>query len=74
MSVILILILVSIVVAIIFLTAFFWAVRSGQFDDTHSPAVRILFESSLKGKVQSTKYSVRSKERSDEGVVTNHKS
>ena len=44
MSVILILILVSIVVAGLFLMAFFWAVRSGQYDDTYSPSVRMLFE------------------------------
>ena len=44
MSVILILILVSIVVAGLFLGAFFWAVRSGQYDDTYSPSVRMLFE------------------------------
>lgn len=44
MSVIIILIIVSIFVAGGFLAAFLWAVRSGQFDDTYSPAVRILFE------------------------------
>ena len=44
MSVILILILVSIVVAGLFLVAFFWAVHSGQYDDTYSPSVRMLFE------------------------------
>jgi cbb3-type cytochrome oxidase maturation protein len=44
MSVIVLLILFSLVVAIVFLLAFIWAVRSGQFDDTQSPAVRILFE------------------------------
>ncbi|KYG76555.1 cbb3-type cytochrome oxidase assembly protein CcoS [Roseivirga echinicomitans] len=48
MSVILILILVSLVVAIAFLTAFFWAVKSGQFDDTYSPSVRMLFEDRVK--------------------------
>lgn len=44
MSVILILIVTSIVVAILFLGAFFWAVKSGQYDDTYSPSVRMLFE------------------------------
>lgn len=44
MSVILILIITSIVVAVVFLAAFFWAVRSGQYDDTYSPSVRMLFE------------------------------
>lgn len=44
MSVIIILIIISVIVAIFFLGVFIWAVRSGQFDDTVSPAIRILFE------------------------------
>lgn len=48
MSVILILILISLVVAVVFLSAFFWAVKSGQFDDTYSPSVRMLFDNKLK--------------------------
>lgn len=44
MSVILILILVSLVVAVVFLGSFYWAVKSGQYDDTFSPAVRMLFD------------------------------
>jgi len=27
-----------------FLAAFLWAVRSGQYDDSYTPSVRILFE------------------------------
>jgi len=44
MSVIVLLIIYSIIVATGFLVAFIWAVKSGQFDDTSSPSVRILFE------------------------------
>ena len=44
MGVILILILASLLVAGGFLAAFIWAVRSGQFDDTHTPSMRILTE------------------------------
>ncbi|EAY31194.1 cbb3-type cytochrome oxidase assembly protein CcoS [Microscilla marina] len=44
MSVIVILIIASILVAIGFLTAFIWSVKSGQYDDTYSPSVRILFD------------------------------
>jgi cbb3-type cytochrome oxidase maturation protein len=44
MSVILILILASLAVALSFLAAFIWAVRSGQFEDTCTPAMRILSE------------------------------
>ncbi len=34
----------SLFAALIFLGAFIWAVRSGQFDDDYSPSVRILFD------------------------------
>jgi cbb3-type cytochrome oxidase maturation protein len=44
MSVILILILASLAVAVAFLGAFVWAVRAGQFEDTCTPAMRILSE------------------------------
>jgi cbb3-type cytochrome oxidase maturation protein len=44
MSVILILIAFSLLVAIIFLFAFIWAVKSGQYDDDYTPSVRILFD------------------------------
>ena len=44
MSVILILILASLVVALAFLGGFIWAVKSGQFEDTCTPAMRILSE------------------------------
>lgn len=42
MNVIFLLIAASTLVAVLFLAAFTWAVRSGQFDDDRSPAVRIL--------------------------------
>lgn len=48
MSVLLILIAFSLLVAIIFLFGFLWSVKSGQYDDDISPAVRILFEEELK--------------------------
>ncbi len=44
MSVIAVLIGFSLLVATAFLIAFFWAVRTGQFDDRYTPSVRILFE------------------------------
>ncbi len=47
MTVIIILIIASVLVALGFLAAFFWAVRSGQYDDTFSPSVRILFDEKL---------------------------
>ena len=44
MSVIVILILASLALAATFLAGFIWAVRSGQFEDTHTPALRVLFD------------------------------
>lgn len=44
MTVIFLLIAAGAVVAGGFLAAFVWAVRSGQFDDTTSPAVRVLLD------------------------------
>ena len=44
MSVIVLLIIIGGVVATGFLVAFLWAVRSGQYDDTVSPSVRMLFD------------------------------
>jgi cbb3-type cytochrome oxidase maturation protein len=44
MSVILILLIASITVAAIFLFAFLWSVKTGQFEDDFSPASRILFD------------------------------
>jgi len=48
MSVIIVLIIIGIVVASGFLISFLWAVRSGQYDDTVSPSVRMLFDDKKK--------------------------
>jgi len=42
--VIFLLIPLSIVIAAGFLAAFIWAVRSGQYEDTCTPAMRLLLE------------------------------
>jgi cbb3-type cytochrome oxidase maturation protein len=44
MSALFVLVLVSVAVAIFFLVIFIKAVKSGQYEDDYSPAVRILFE------------------------------
>ena len=38
---------VSIIVALIFFFAFIKSVRSGQYDDTYTPSVRMLFDDEL---------------------------
>jgi len=47
MSVIYILLAISIAVAILFFIAFIVSVRSGQYDDSYTPSVRMLFEDEL---------------------------
>ena len=42
MSIVTILILASLGVAVAFLGFFIWAVRSGQFEDTLTPSMRVL--------------------------------
>jgi cbb3-type cytochrome oxidase maturation protein len=44
MSVIIILLVASISIAALFLFAFLWGVKEGQFEDDYSPASRILFD------------------------------
>ena len=44
MTVLFVLIAASTFVAGIFLFAFIWSVKSGQFDDSYTPSVRVLFD------------------------------
>jgi cbb3-type cytochrome oxidase maturation protein len=44
MSVIILLLAASISVAALFLAAFVWSVKKGQYDDEFSPPLRILFD------------------------------
>jgi cbb3-type cytochrome oxidase maturation protein len=44
MSVIIVLIGFSLLVAIVFLFSFLWAVKNGQYEDRYTPSVRILFD------------------------------
>jgi cbb3-type cytochrome oxidase maturation protein len=48
------LLIASISVAGLFLTAFIWSVKSGQFDDDFSPPMRILFDDKTTKKSTST--------------------
>jgi cbb3-type cytochrome oxidase maturation protein len=50
MKIIFLLILVSLLVAVGFLAAFFWAVKSGQYEDDYTPSIRILFDDKTKKK------------------------
>ncbi len=47
MSIIYVLITVSVIVALVFFIAFLYSVRKGQYDDTYTPSVRMLFDDEL---------------------------
>ncbi|APY11713.1 cytochrome oxidase maturation protein, cbb3-type [Seonamhaeicola sp. S2-3] len=61
MSVIYILLAISVIVAVGFFIAFILAVKSGQYDDSYTPSVRMLFEDEL------------IKEKSDKSILTKKK-
>ncbi len=44
MSVIIVLVIASVVVAGGFLIAFIWSVKHGQYEDDYTPSVRMLFD------------------------------
>ena len=60
MSVIYILLAISIAVAIVFFVAFIFAVKNGQYDDSYTPSVRMLFDDEIV-----------KKDKSDKSILTN---
>lgn len=44
MSVLILLISISLIVALGFLGSFIWSVKNGQYDDDYTPSVRMLFD------------------------------
>jgi len=66
MSVIYVLLAVSIIIAIVFFIAFILAVKKGQYDDSYTPSVRMLFEDELvkenpKKSIENSKKSILTK-------------
>jgi len=59
MSVIYVLLAISIIIAVGFFIAFVLAVKKGQYDDSYTPSVRMLFEDELV------------KENSNKQIITN---
>jgi cbb3-type cytochrome oxidase maturation protein len=49
MKIIFFLIAASLLLALGFLVAFFWAVRTGQYEDDYTPSVRILLDDKMAG-------------------------
>ena len=52
MSVIYVLIAISLALGLLFLFLFIKSVKSGQYDDTYTPSVRMLFDDEVKIKNQ----------------------
>ncbi|MBK7978581.1 MAG: cbb3-type cytochrome oxidase assembly protein CcoS [Ignavibacteriae bacterium] len=48
MNVIFVLIAFSSFVALIFLAAYIWSVKTGQYDDNYTPSVRVLFDNEVR--------------------------
>lgn len=48
MSVIIILVSASLIIALAFLGAFIWSVKNGQYEDDYTPSVRMLFDNDIK--------------------------
>lgn len=47
MSVIILLIAASLIIALAFLIIFIWSVKNGQYDDDYTPSVRILLDDTI---------------------------
>lgn len=50
MSVIYLLLTISLIVALGFFISFLYSVRNGQYDDSYTPSVRMLFEDEIVNK------------------------
>tara|TARA_R110002124_G_scaffold87407_1_gene225039 strand:+ start:60964 stop:61170 length:207 start_codon:yes stop_codon:yes gene_type:complete len=67
MSIIYVLLAISVFVALIFFAAFIFSVKRGQYDDTYTPSVRMLFEDEL------VKDSGKASENQEENKPINNK-
>lgn len=61
---------VSIIVALLFFFAFIKSVKSGQYDDTYTPSVRMLFDDELV--IVKKKDEKESKKKQDQPKITNN--
>lgn len=64
MSIIILLILISLSIAVVFLLIFYWSMKSGQYDDTYTPSIRMLFEDKKK-KTSNDKLTAAKQQRSN---------
>jgi len=50
-------------VAVGFLIAFLWSVKSGQYSDTYTPSVRVLFDDEKSKKEKGLEKEIKNKEK-----------
>lgn len=55
MTIIYLLLTISVLVAVFFFIVFVISVRNGQYDDTYTPSIRMLFEDELIEEISSEK-------------------
>ncbi|CAM3375183.1 cbb3-type cytochrome oxidase assembly protein CcoS [Aequorivita lipolytica] len=65
MNIIYMLLAISVFVALIFFVLFIFSVKKGQYDDTYTPSVRMLFEDEL------VKEDTSSKAKTSKETITN---
>jgi len=67
MTIIYMLLAISVFVALIFFALFIFSVKKGQYDDTYTPSVRMLFEDEL------VKEGTTNKKNTSKETITNPK-
>jgi cbb3-type cytochrome oxidase maturation protein len=70
MSVVFVLVFAAIILAGAFLIAFIWSVRNGQYDDTYTPSVRMLFDDPPVKKAEETKKGKKEKVKESQSQLT----
>ena len=65
MVIVILLIGISLTSAVIFLAIFFWNMKSGQYDDTYTPSIRMLFDDKPKRDTVKSKHNHESQKSMD---------
>jgi len=63
MSVVFVLVFAAIIMAGAFLIAFIWSVKDGQYEDTYTPSVRMLFDDPPVKEVEKTEKGKKENEK-----------
>lgn len=54
MGIIYLMLVVSLAIALFFLLSFLWATKNGQFEDDHTPSIRVLFDDEINEQINHT--------------------